>query len=477
MGQPVMEFNHRPFHFIGIGGIGMSALAYILAKQGFTVTGSDLRRNRLTEQLSELGVQVFIGQAASNLEAYPYPDLPQIICSTAIRDDNPEYQAAQRLNCPIFHRSDVLAALMHRYDSIAVAGTHGKTTTSSMIAYLLLQAGLDPTIIVGGEVAAWQGNARVGQSRYLVAEADESDGSLRKFQPHIGVITNIELDHPDHYTSLGEVLNTFQQFANQADIVIGCADCPNVRDRLRHPRLLTYSLQRQEDVDYCVDHVHYSSHGTTARVWERGTSLGILQLNVLGAHNLQNALAVIAVGRYLGIDFATIAAALLEFMGARRRFEERGQVNGIRFIDDYAHHPSEIMATLAAARLQVGGDSPWRRLVAVFQPHRYSRTQTFLDAFGQAFSAADQVILTDIYSAGEPDPGTISGMDVAECTRQYHAAVSYCATMEAVQAYLGTLLQPGDLVVFLGAGNLNQLIPDIMADQERLSPLPEAIAL
>jgi len=477
VGQPVIEFNHRPFHFLGIGGIGMSALAYILAKQGFTVTGSDLRSNRLTEQLSNLGVQVFIGQEASNLEAYPYPDRPQVICSTAIRADNPEYQAAQRLRCPIFHRSDVLAALMHRSESIAVAGTHGKTTTSSMIAYLLLEAGLDPTIIIGGEVAAWQGNARVGHSRYLVAEADESDGSLRKFQPHIGVITNIELDHPDHYTSLEEVLATFQQFADQSDIVVGCVDCPNVRDRLRHPRLITYSLQRQGDVDYCVDHIHYSSHGTTARVWERGTSLGILQLNVLGAHNLQNALAVIAVGRYLGIDFATIAAALLAFTGARRRFEERGQVNGIRFIDDYAHHPSEIMATLAAARLQVGGNSPWQRLVAVFQPHRYSRTQTFLDAFGQSFAAADQVILTDIYSAGEPNPGTISGGDVAECARQYHPAVSYCATFEAVQAHLATMLQPGDLVVFLGAGNLNQLIPDIIAAQARLTPLPEAIAL
>ncbi|BCX13083.1 MAG: UDP-N-acetylmuramate--L-alanine ligase [Thermosynechococcus sp.] len=477
--RPVMEFNGRPFHFIGIGGIGMSALAYILAKKGFRVSGSDLRPNRLTEQLAELGVRIFIGQSAANLEMYPFTPLPQVICSTAIRSDNPEYQAAQHLGCPIFHRSDVLAALMDRSQSIAVAGTHGKTTTSSMIAYLLLQAGLDPTIIVGGEVAAWQGNARVGQSPYLVAEADESDGSLRKFHPHIGVITNIELDHPDHYNSLEEVVATFQQFADQADIVIACADCPNIRDRLHHPRLLTYSLQRQAAADYCVDHIQYTSEGTTARVWERGTSLGILQLNVLGAHNLQNALAVIAVGRYLGIDFATIAAALLEFRGARRRFEERGQVNGIRFIDDYAHHPSEIMATLEAARLQVGTQAPWQRIVAVFQPHRYSRTQTFLEAFGQCFTTADHVIFTDIYSAGEPNPGTISGADVAACARQYHASVDYCPTLEAVQTRLAHLLQPGDLVIFLGAGNLNQLIPSVMADQEQLSvaSLTEAIAL
>ncbi|BAY51979.1 UDP-N-acetylmuramate--alanine ligase [Thermostichus vulcanus NIES-2134] len=477
--RPVMEFNERPFHFIGIGGIGMSALAYILAKKGLRVSGSDLRPNRLTEQLAELGVQIFIGQSAANLERYPFTPLPQVICSSAIRSDNPEYLAAQHLGCPIFHRSDVLAALMHRSQSIAVAGTHGKTTTSSMIAYLLLQAGLDPTIIVGGEVAAWQGNARVGQSPYLVAEADESDGSLRKFHPRIGVITNIELDHPDHYNSLEEVVATFQQFADQAEIVIACADCPNIRDRLHHPRLLTYSLQRQAAVDYCVDHIQYTAEGTTARVWERGTSLGILQLNVLGAHNLQNALAVIAVGRYLGIDFATIAAALLEFRGARRRFEERGQVNGIRFIDDYAHHPSEIMATLEAARLQVGTQTPWQRIVAVFQPHRYSRTQTLLKAFGQCFTAADHVIFTDIYSAGEPDPGTISGADVATCARQYHASVDYCPTLEAVQTRLAHLLQPGDLVIFLGAGNLNQLIPSVMADQEQfsVSSLTEAIAL
>ncbi|WP_315897334.1 UDP-N-acetylmuramate--L-alanine ligase [Thermosynechococcus sp. HN-54] len=474
-----MEFNERPFHFIGIGGIGMSALAYILAKQGFRVSGSDLHPNRLTEQLAELGVQIFIGQSAANLETYPFTSLPQVICSTAIRSDNPEYQAAQRLGCPIFHRSDVLAALMHRSQSIAVAGTHGKTTTSSMIAYLLLQAGLDPTIIVGGEVAAWQGNARVGKSGYLVAEADESDGSLRKFHPYIGIITNIELDHPDHYNSLEEVVATFQQFADQADIVIACADCPNIRDRLHHRRLLTYSLQRQADVDYCVDHIQYTSEGTTARVWERGTSLGILQLSVLGAHNLQNALAVIAVGRHLGIDFATIAAALLEFRGARRRFEERGQVNGIRFIDDYAHHPSEIMVTLEAARLQVGMQAPWQRVVAVFQPHRYSRTQAFLEAFGQCFAAADHVILTDIYSAGEPNPGTISGADVATCARQYHPVVDYCPTLEAVQKHLAHVLQPGDLVIFLGAGNLNQLIPSVMADQKQLSvaSLTEAIAL
>lgn len=476
---PVMEFSERPFHFIGVGGIGMSALAYILAKQGFKVSGSDLRPNRLTEQLAELGVRIFIGQSATNLEQYPFVSLPQVICSSAIRHDNPEYEAAQRLGCPIFHRADVLAALMHRRQSIAVAGTHGKTTTSSMIAYLLLQAGLDPTIIVGGEVAAWQGNARVGQSPYLVAEADESDGSLCKFHPHIGVITNIELDHPDHYRSLEEVVDTFQRFANQAHRVIACADCPTIRDRLHHPRLVTYSLQRQANVDYCVDHIQYTAKGTTARVWERGTSLGILHLNILGAHNLQNALAVIAVGRSLGIDFATIAAALLEFRGARRRFEERGQVNGIRFIDDYAHHPSEITATLEAARLQVGKQSPWQRIVAVFQPHRYSRTQTFLEAFGQSFTAADHVILTDIYGAGEPNPGTISGADVATCTRQYHASVDYCPTLEAVQKHLAQLLQPGDLVIFLGAGNLSQLIPSVMADQAQMSvsSLPEAIAL
>ncbi|MDG2990010.1 UDP-N-acetylmuramate--L-alanine ligase [Candidatus Synechococcus calcipolaris G9] len=478
-----MDFSGRPFHFIGIGGIGMSALAHILAKQQLPVSGSDLRSSNLTQQLQQLGVTVFLGQEAANLEAYPLGtrefDLPQVICSTAIRKDNPEYKAALDLGCPIFHRSDVLAALMKRSQSIAVSGTHGKTTTSSMIGYMLLHAGLDPTLIIGGEVSAWQGNARVGNSRYLVAEADESDGSLRKFGANLGIITNIELDHPDHYQSLDQVVDIFQQFANDSEIIIGCYDCQTVRDRIHHPRLLSYSLNRSTGADYSVDHIQYGCHGTTARVWERGISLGLLQLKVLGQHNLQNALAVIAVGRYLGIDFATIAAALATFEGARRRFEERGQANGIRCIDDYAHHPSEISATLASARLQLGRDSQWKRIIAVFQPHRYSRTFTFLEEFSRCFGDADTVILTDIYSAGEANSGLVTGQDLADRLSEHHDQVFYSHSFSQVETTLENMLRPGDLVLFLGAGNLNQIIPNVLAAQNCMgvSSRTEAIAL
>lgn len=464
-----MTFNGRPFHFIGIGGIGMSALAYILVKQKFKVTGSDLRATNLTYQLQTMGVTFFEGQTANNLEAYQthtgYSQLPQVICSTAIRNTNPELQAAQALGCPIFHRSDILAALIQRSAGIAVAGTHGKTTTSSMIGYVLLEGGLDPPIVVGGEVSAWQGNARIGDGPHLVAEADESDGSLQKFAPSLGVITNIELDHPDHYQTLDQVVAIFDQFAAQSQGLVVCWDCPTVKAQLSHENLISYSLNRDSGADYTVDHVQYGANGTTAHVWERGKSLGIVQLKLLGSHNLQNALAAIAVGRQVGLDFATIAAALANFEGARRRFEERGQANGIRFIDDYAHHPREIEVTLQAARLQVGMEQPWRRVVAVFQPHRYSRTLTFLEEFSQSFQAADLVVITDIYSAGEPDQGLVQAKDLVNRLNHYHPHVSFAPTPTDVRYHLRQVLSPGDLVVFLGAGNLNQLIPDVIADQ------------
>ncbi|HLO86634.1 MAG TPA: Mur ligase domain-containing protein, partial [Nostocaceae cyanobacterium] len=286
-----IDFSGRPFHFIGIGGIGMSALAYVLAKRQLPVSGSDLRPNNITRKLESLGAHIFSKQEASNLE-YFLPQLskhgvllnspekspvdkailPQVICSTAINTNNLEYKAALELGCPILHRSDVLAALIDDYSSIAVAGTHGKTTTSSMIGYMLLQAGLDPTILVGGEVNAWEGNARLGQSRYLVAEADESDGSLVKHAPEIGIITNIELDHPDHYGTLEEVVEIFQKFAQGCKTLVGSIDCDTVRDRLKPT--VSYSLNPEKEADYTVTNIDYRADGTTALVWERSKALG-----------------------------------------------------------------------------------------------------------------------------------------------------------------------------------------------------------
>ncbi|BCL34215.1 UDP-N-acetylmuramate--L-alanine ligase [Nostoc sp. MS1] len=471
-----VDFAGRPFHFIGIGGIGMSALAYVLAKRHLPVSGSDLRPNHITRKLESIGAHIFSRQEASNLEFFgtkveskevelnsqeKFPGgnstLPQVICSTAINSNNLEYQAAIKLGCPIFHRSDVLAALIAEHHSIAVAGTHGKTTTSSMIGYMLLAAGLDPTIIVGGEVNAWEGNARIGQSPYLVAEADESDGSLVKHSPEIGIITNIELDHPDHYDTLEEVVATFQQFANGCKVLIGSIDCATVKDRLKPT--ITYSLHQDTEADYSVTNIDYRADGTTALVWEKGKALGVLNLKLLSRHNLSNALAAVAVGRHLGLEFGEIAKGIASFEGARRRFEFRGEVDGITFIDDYAHHPSEIRATLAAARLQA---RPGQRVVAIFQPHRYSRTLTFLEEFAESFGHADLVVLTDIYSAGEPNLGQISGEQLAEKIAQQHPQVVYQPTISTVCEYLIKTLRPGDLALFLGAGNLNQAIPEII---------------
>ncbi|MBE9040206.1 UDP-N-acetylmuramate--L-alanine ligase [Oscillatoriales cyanobacterium LEGE 11467] len=488
-----VDLSGRPFHFIGIGGIGMSALAYILAKRQLPVYGSDIRANHITQRLQDLGAHIFWNQKASNLDEFknhnrdrqrpdfstgesgsslaaslatpegqPTPKvadcLPQVICSSAIDPTNEEYRAALELGCPIFHRSDLLAALIQEYQSIAIAGTHGKTTTSSMVGFVLLRSGLDPTIVVGGEVKAWDGNARLGRGKHLIAEADESDGSLVKFAPKIGTIVNIELDHPDRYANLDEVVDIFHTFANRCEILVGCWDCPVVRERF-DPQI-RYSLDPKSGAEYTVDMVAYNAGGTTARVWERGKVLGNLKLGVLGKHNLSNALAAVAIARSLEIEFAAIADALADFEGARRRFELRGRANGIWFIDDYAHHPSEIQATLAAARLRVGTEnqSP-KRVVAIFQPHRYSRTQTFLSEFASSFGDADVVVVSDVYGAGESKVEAFGGERVARAISERHRQVNYWPTLDRIETGLQEVLQPGDFVIFLGAGNLNQVIP------------------
>ncbi|MEM9217142.1 MAG: UDP-N-acetylmuramate--L-alanine ligase [Cyanobacteria bacterium P01_F01_bin.150] len=501
-----IDFSGRPFHFIGIGGIGMSAIAHILTRRKLPVSGSDLRLTHITQRLQDQGVHIFLSQKAENLGFFrtrsdfssdfaeqvfqikpePYSSnssepptnamgsLPQVICSTAIHLDNPEYREAVEIGCPIYHRSDVLSALVQHSHGIAVAGTHGKTTTSSMIGYLLLEAGLDPTIVVGGEVEAWQGNARLGDSDYLVAEADESDGSLVKFAPKVGVITNIELDHPDHYQSLDEVVQTFKAFAQNCDTLVGCADCQVVSTRIQPD--ITYSVHSNIDATYRADQIEYQADGTKARIWEGQTLLGNLWIPVLGEHNLSNALAAIVVGRLAGVEFNVMVEAFQQFRGARRRFEHRGEHHNIQFIDDYAHHPSEIQATLSSAHLQVknGGNNGLKRVVAVFQPHRYSRAAMFMNEFGQSFSDADLVIATEVYSAGESPTGHVDGHCLAESISAHHPNVFYRSTLADVSELLKQTLAPGDLVVFLGAGNLNRIIPDLLDFYQRIqcSDLP-----
>jgi UDP-N-acetylmuramate--alanine ligase len=452
-----IDFQGRPFHFIGVGGIGMSALAYVLAQRDLPVSGSDLRRTNIVDRLEAVGVKFFHGQTANNFDSFADHVL-QVICSTAINQSNEELAAALARKYDIWHRSDVLAALIATTKSIGVAGTHGKTTTSSMVGCVLVEAGLDPTIIIGGEVSTWEGNARVGKSEYLVAEADESDGSLTKHQPHIGIITNIELDHTDHYGSLEAVVSTFQTFANQCQTTIGSIDCPLVASKI-HPKI-TYSLYPETGADYTVTEINYCAHLTTAVVSEKGQALGTLELQVPGEHNLSNALAAVACARFLEVEFAPIASALAKFGGAKRRFELRGEYRGIRFIDDYAHHPSEIAVTMNAAKRQV--QSP-HRVVAAFQPHRYSRTHTFLQGFADTMAAADVVVITDIYSAGEANDGQVTAEHLVEAISKINPNVFYKATLPEVKAFMTENLLDGDMALFLGAGNLNQVIPEVMA--------------
>jgi UDP-N-acetylmuramate--alanine ligase len=496
----LIDLSGRPFHFLGIGGIGMSALAYILAKRNLPVYGSDIRPNHITEKLQEIGAHIFWSQDASNLDFFVSHSLgvdenlspvavngdgkngqkdskdrrtkncsrvlPQVICSTAIASDNPEYQAAIDLGCPIFHRSDLLAALIEASEGIAVAGTHGKTTTSSALGHVLFAAGLDPTIVVGGEVNTWGGNAHAGTGKFLVAEADESDGSLVKIAAKLGVITNIELDHPDHYQSLEETIEVFQVFRDRCTELVGCIDCAIVREKIKPS--ISYSLNPELNPDYTVDSVVYSSNGTTAQVWESGKVLGKMFVPLLGEHNLSNALAVVAVSRQIGLDFEAIAQAIASFGGARRRFEHRGEYNNILFVDDYAHHPSEISATLKGARLHASASSRSHRIVAIFQPHRYSRTQAFLSEFAECLQAADVVAITDIYAAGEKNLTGLNSSQVAEIVKQSHNNVHYQPDLQSLSKFLQKILVPGDLALFLGAGNLNQIIPEVMAYYQKI---------
>ena len=486
-----VDFSGRPFHFIGIGGIGMSAIAQILTERELPVFGSDLKQSHITERLEARGAHIFWQQDAGNFERWQpesvngatgetangtasRTELPQVVCSTAIDASNSEFRIARELGCDIFHRSDVLAALISEYDSVAIAGTHGKTTTSSALGYVLVEAGLDPTIVIGGEVTAWDGNARGGSGPHLVAEADESDGSLVKFRAKLGVITNIELDHPDRYSGLEETIDVFRTFAKNTDCIVACLDCPTIREHFQPD--ISYSLDRSSGADYTADAIVYGGATTTAQIWEGDTCLGQLEMKLLGAHNLSNALAVVAIARKLGVEFAAIAAALATFEGARRRFELRGTIDDIQFIDDYAHHPSEIAATLSAARLRANASDPARRVVAVFQPHRYSRTQAFMDEFAASLAAADIVVVSEIYSAGESPIDGVSGSDLAEAVKQHAIArdsVYYRETLTEIVDLLAGLLESGDFVLFLGAGNLNQVLPDTIEAYRKHELSPE----
>ena len=447
----------RGIHFVGVGGIGMSGIAELLTNLGYDVSGSDVRRSRVTERLARLGVRISIGHDASNVGGADV-----VVVSSAIMAGNPETVEANRRQIPVIPRAEMLAELMRLRYGIAIAGAHGKTSTTSMVALVLERAGLDPTAVIGGRLSAFGSNARLGRGDYMVAEADESDRSFLKLSPAIAVITNIDREHMESYGSWDDLRQAFVDFANKVPFygaVIACADDEAVRGILPRVtrRLTTYGLADDDD----RASANVSGHGMALEAFgsravvryrtpETDVELGELRLRVPGRHNLLNALAAIAVSIEVGIPFPAAADALGKFQGAERRFQLLGEEDGVMVVDDYGHHPTEIAAVIAAARAGID-----RRVVVVFQPHRYSRTQMLMEEFGEALGAADEIVLTDIYAAGEPAiPGitldALASVVRSAARRDVHVVPSVDDLPEAVAA----LSRQGDLVITLGAGSI-----------------------
>lgn len=439
----------RKFHFIGIGGAGMSALAKILLELGVTVTGSDMNQSDTTAKLVKLGATVFQGHNSENIKG-----AQAVVVSTAIRESNPELMAARAQNIQVFHRSDILAALMKERQGIAIAGAHGKTTTTSMIAVMMEKSNLDPTIVIGGEVDVLGSNAKLGKGKYLVAEADESDGSFLKLPSVISVVTNIENDHMDYYGTMDNILHSFEKFLDNLPddngLAVLCFDNEYVRGLAAKlgRRFLSYAVDYE--AEYTARNIHMEGVLTIYDVYHAGEKLGTIRLNVPGRHNIANSLAAVVVGLNTGLEFSEIAEGLSYFHGAKRRFQTKARAKGIWIVDDYAHHPTEIAATLAAAR-----QTNPKRLICVFQPHRYSRTNLLKKEFGGAFKNADILILTDVYAAGEtPIPGVSGEVIKQEIEAQTKQQVTYIPNKDQIARYLSEFAEPGDLIITMGAGNI-----------------------
>ncbi|MFQ5896935.1 MAG: UDP-N-acetylmuramate--L-alanine ligase [Candidatus Methylomirabilia bacterium] len=453
-----MYKKYQQIHFVGIGGAGMSGIAEVLLNMGYRITGSDQKRSEAVERLEQLGAKVWIGHDRAHTEGAHV-----VVYSSAVAKDNVEVQAARRHQIPVIPRAEMLAELMRLKYGIAVAGTHGKTTTTSMVAAVLEEAGFDPTSVVGGRVLTLGGNARMGQGEFLVAEADESDGSFLKLTPTIAVVTTVDAEHLDYYRSLEAIRQTFLQFANKVPFygaVVLCLDEPNIQLMIPEvaKRLITYGLR--SDADLTAHRVSFSGLTCSFEVTERDRALGECALRVPGSHNVLNALAAIAVGLELEIPFATIQRALAGFSGVQRRFQVKGEAGGVLVVDDYGHHPAEIRATLAAAKS--GFD---RRVVTVFQPHRYTRTLHLRQEFLTAFEQADALVVMDIYPAGEaPIPGVHAG-ELAEAIAAHgqREVVYLGSDRERVVDYLCERARPGDLVLTLGAGDVGQLGRELLA--------------
>ncbi len=458
----------RRVHFVGIGGSGMSGIAELLANLDFVVSGSDARLSPVTAHLASLGVRVEEGHDASHVG-----DADVVVYSSAVRPTNPEIVEATRRRIPVIPRAEMLAELMRLKYSVAVAGAHGKTTTTSMIALVLERGGLDPTAVIGGRLSAFGSSARLGRGDFMVVEADESDRSFLKLTPSVAVVTNIDQEHLESYRDFEDLQQAFVAFANKVPFygtIVACADDGYLRQLLpaMTRRVITYGLDAP-DAHYRgveVRGVGFDWRCTVVRDPRQislgegagPVTLGEIVLHVPGRHNLQNALAAVAVGLELDVPFDRIAAALDEFRGAERRFEDHGVAGGVRVIEDYGHHPTEIAAVIGAAKAALEG-----RLIVVFQPHRYSRTRRLLDRFGPALAGADMVVLTDIYAAGEdPEPGVTVEALADEIRRHLQAPLHVVKDIKDVPWAVSRLATPGDVILTLGAGSIGAASDEIL---------------
>lgn len=447
-----MYGNIEKIHFVGIGGIGMSGIAEVLLNLGYKVSGSDLRESDTTERLRGLGGEICIGHAAENLT-----NVDVVVTSTAVQGDNPEVIEAKRRMVPVIPRAEMLAELMRMKYGIAIAGTHGKTTTTSMVATVLTHAGIDPTIVIGGKLNTLGSNAKLGQGKFLVAEADESDGSFLTLSPTIAVVTNIDADHLDYYTGgLEEIKDTFVSFINKVPfygLAVLCLEDRNITEIIPRikKRFMTYGLSSQADLR--ATHVKLDGFNTSFTAHYKGYRLGEISFKMPGAHNVLNALACTAVALELDVPFDKIQEGFAQFGGVGRRFTVKGEQNGIMVVDDYGHHPAEIRATLSAAR----NGWPERRLVVAFQPHRYSRTKELFNEFVTCFYDADVLVLTDIYAASEQLIPGVSAERLAEEVRRHgQRDVTYIADRLALPDHLAGVVREGDIVITMGAGNIWQ---------------------
>jgi UDP-N-acetylmuramate--alanine ligase len=455
-------FRSRPakIHFVGIGGIGMSGIAEVLLNLGYAVSGSDLKESDITRRLAGLGGRIASGHAAENLA-----EVDVVVTSSAVRRDNPELVEARRRKIPVIPRAEMLAELMRLKHGVAVAGTHGKTTTTSMAAHLLAHAGLDPTAVVGGKVNTFGSNAKLGRGDYMVVEADESDGSFLHIPPTIAIVTNVDPEHLDHWKTPEALRQGFVDFVNRVPfygLAILCHDHPGVQSLLPdvESRYVTYGESQQ--ADYRAERIQVDGHSVRFDAFHRSAPLGRFEVQMVGRHNALNALAVVALGDEMGIPPGAIRAALGSFQGVQRRFTVRGEVAGVTVVDDYGHHPAEVRATLLGAR-----EGFRRRVVCLFQPHRYTRTRDLMAEFATAFDDADVLLLTDIYAAGEEAIPGATADALAEAIRACgHRDVTLVPRAELCRAARARV-QPGDIVLTLGAGDVTQVGPELLALLER----------